>query len=78
MIRTLKRFFLRTVSTLHLNTLFLVSRWRQQRLLILCYHGTSLDDDHNWAPGLFMPISLFEQRLQWIKEHECTVLPLGF
>ena len=39
------------------------SRWRQQRLLILCYHGVSLEDEHQWRPTLYIPPQKLEQRL---------------
>jgi peptidoglycan/xylan/chitin deacetylase (PgdA/CDA1 family) len=53
------------------------SRWRQQRLLILCYHGTSLADEHLWRPGLYMDPTTLEQRLEILKRGRYPVLPLA-
>jgi peptidoglycan/xylan/chitin deacetylase (PgdA/CDA1 family) len=52
------------------------SRWRQQRLLILCYHGTSLEDEHLWRPGLYMHPKKLEQRLELLRKGFYSVLPL--
>lgn len=52
------------------------STWRRKRLLILCYHGTALDDEDRWRAPLFMPIQQFEQRLERIKSGGYHVLPL--
>jgi peptidoglycan/xylan/chitin deacetylase (PgdA/CDA1 family) len=53
------------------------SKWRNERLLILAYHGLSLLDEHEWNPELFMHPELFHQRMRILKESGCTVLPLG-
>jgi peptidoglycan/xylan/chitin deacetylase (PgdA/CDA1 family) len=53
------------------------SRWRQQRLLILCYHGTSLEDEHLWRPFLYIDPGKLEQRLESLKKGNFSVLPLG-
>ena len=53
------------------------SRWRQQRLLILCYHGTSLEDEHLWRPFLYIHPQKLEQRLESLKKGQFSVLPLG-
>ena len=53
------------------------SRWRQQRLLILCYHGTSLEDEHLWRPTLYIHPQKLEQRLEALKKGKFSVLPLG-
>ncbi|MDQ3753647.1 MAG: polysaccharide deacetylase family protein [Acidobacteriota bacterium] len=53
------------------------SKWRRERLLILCYHGISLDEEHHWSPGLFLPSDYFRARLQILKKTGCNVLPLG-
>jgi peptidoglycan/xylan/chitin deacetylase (PgdA/CDA1 family) len=53
------------------------SSWRRKRLLILCYHGTSLEDEHLWRTALFMPIEQFAQRLECIKRGGYRVLPLA-
>jgi peptidoglycan/xylan/chitin deacetylase (PgdA/CDA1 family) len=53
------------------------SRRRSRQLLILCYHGISMDDEHEWAPGLFMSADTFESRLERLRLGGYRVLPLG-
>lgn len=53
------------------------SRWRRERLLILCYHGISLEDEHRWRPGLYLQPSQLERRLQILSAGKYSVLPLG-
>jgi hypothetical protein len=50
--------------------------WRRSRLLILCYHGVSAHDEHEWDPLLYVSTATFERRLALIRRHGCTVLSL--
>jgi peptidoglycan/xylan/chitin deacetylase (PgdA/CDA1 family) len=58
------------------SRLVLKSNWRRQRLLILCYHGTSIDDEHHWDPQLYMAPAQLRRRLELIRESGCAPLPL--
>jgi len=76
---TLSRVKLATLHVLKVAGVFEVvadSRWRQQRLLILCYHGISLADEHLWRPGLYMSPRTLEHRLEILKRGKYAVLPL--
>jgi peptidoglycan/xylan/chitin deacetylase (PgdA/CDA1 family) len=53
------------------------SSWRQQRLLILCYHGTSLEDEHVWRPSLYIDLKKLEYRMAALQFGGYRVLPLG-
>jgi peptidoglycan/xylan/chitin deacetylase (PgdA/CDA1 family) len=53
------------------------SAWRRNRLLILCYHGISLSDEHEWDSCLYMSPAEFETRLRAIQRGGYAVLPLG-
>lgn len=53
------------------------SGWRQQRLLILCYHGTSIEEEHLWRPALYIQPEKLQQRLELLKKGNYAVLPLG-
>ena len=50
---------------------------RSRRLLILCYHGISLRDEHLWRPRLYISPGQFRQRLEVLKSFSATVLPFG-
>src|SRR5207249_8815632 len=48
MLKRFKQATLRSLKTSGVSTLVHNSRWRRQRLLILAYHGISLEDEHLW------------------------------
>ena len=51
------------------------SRWRQQRLLIWCFHGVSIRDEHEWNPALYLSPRHFRERLELFARTGCNVLP---
>lgn len=77
MLRDLKLSSLRASRALGLFRIARDSRTRRRRLLILCYHGISIDDEHEWAPGLYMSQDQFASRLSVLRRDGYSVLPLG-
>ena len=77
MLRSLKLLFLRLANAGGVSSALMNTAWRRQRLLILCYHGISTDDEHLWNPSLYMPAALFRKRLLTLRERRCNVLGLG-
>jgi len=53
------------------------SKWRNARLLILCYHGISRRDEHLWRPSTYMEPSVFRERLEILKRSNYNVLQLA-
>lgn len=76
MLKKLKQVTLSGLKTCGAFTLVRESKWRQGRLLILSYHGVSLEDEHEWDPDLFMSPAGFQARMEILRKHGCTVLSL--
>jgi len=76
-LKVIKRVPLRVLKSSGIFHAVRDSEWRRRRLLILCYHGTSLEDEHLWRTALFMPIEQFAQRLECIQRGGYRVLPLS-
>ena len=76
MLKKFKQAALQSLKTTGVSRLVHNSRWRRQRLLILAYHGISLDDEHLWNGSLFISADTFRARLQQLKKSKCAVLPL--
>jgi peptidoglycan/xylan/chitin deacetylase (PgdA/CDA1 family) len=53
------------------------SRWRTQRLLILCYHGVSRSDEHLWRPTLYIEPRVLAERFEILRRGKYNVIPLG-
>jgi peptidoglycan/xylan/chitin deacetylase (PgdA/CDA1 family) len=53
------------------------SRWRQGRLLVLCYHGVAIEDEHRWNPSLYMSQPVLRRRFELLRERGCHVMPFG-
>jgi len=53
------------------------SNWRRQRLLILCYHGIAMGEEHGSHPEMFLPTETFARRMEILARSGATVLPLG-
>lgn len=71
-----KRSLLHASKGLGISRLIGNSAWRRHRLLVLCYHGVSLQDEHEWNPFLYVSPQTFEARLQLLRDLNCHVLPL--
>ena len=77
MLRLVKRGALGLASVTGLSGLLRDSSWRQQRLLILGYHGVARYDEHEWDPQLYIAPERLRQRMQLLAQERCNVLPLG-
>ena len=66
----------RTMRSLGAFSVSAGSRRRHSRLLILCYHGISLNDEHKWLPLLYITREQFRQRLAMLRQARASVLPL--
>jgi peptidoglycan/xylan/chitin deacetylase (PgdA/CDA1 family) len=75
--RQLRRAALTTLKSCGAFGVVRESAWRRQRLLILCYHGVSLDDEHEWRPYLYLSPQRIEQRLDILARGKYSVLPLA-
>jgi peptidoglycan/xylan/chitin deacetylase (PgdA/CDA1 family) len=76
MLKAAKQFSLAVGKQLGLFRIVGGSRWRRQRLLILCYHGISRDEEHLWKPALYMQRPVFAARMELLKRGGYAVLPL--
>jgi peptidoglycan/xylan/chitin deacetylase (PgdA/CDA1 family) len=77
MIGSLKRSSLALSRHLGVSRIVADSAWRRQRLLILCYHGIALEDEHRWDPSLYVSAAHLERRLTLLRKNRCAVLPLS-
>ncbi|MBS1859383.1 MAG: polysaccharide deacetylase family protein [Acidobacteria bacterium] len=60
-----------------MSTWLFSTDWRKSRLLILCYHGVSLDDEHLWDPSMHLSPEVFRSRLKCLRDNQCAILPLA-
>jgi peptidoglycan/xylan/chitin deacetylase (PgdA/CDA1 family) len=76
MIAVLKQSSFSASRCLGLTSLVAASAWRRERLLVLCYHGVSLEDEHEWDPELYISPAALGRRLDALTHAHCAVLPL--
>jgi peptidoglycan/xylan/chitin deacetylase (PgdA/CDA1 family) len=76
-LKSLKHAFLQAAKGAGLFELVGGGRWRRNRLLILCYHGVSIEDEHEWNPALYISQPDFERRLTILQETRCAMVSLG-
>ena len=76
MVKQLRRAVLQGLRSCGVFHLVRNSQWRRNRLLILCYHGISQEDEHLWRPRLYMPSDIFQQRLEILKRGSYNVLSI--
>jgi peptidoglycan/xylan/chitin deacetylase (PgdA/CDA1 family) len=73
----LKELFLRVAQRCGLFEIVANSRWRQRRLLVLCYHGVAMRDEREWWPEMYFSQQEFRERLQLLRDGGYKVLPLS-
>jgi peptidoglycan/xylan/chitin deacetylase (PgdA/CDA1 family) len=76
MLRNIRRSVLRLQRSSGMFRLVADSKWRRNRLLILCYHGISRLDEHLWRPNLYMRSEIFQERLEILERGRYNVLAL--
>jgi peptidoglycan/xylan/chitin deacetylase (PgdA/CDA1 family) len=77
MLKFLRRVALTSLKSVGFFGIVENTEWRRERLLILCYHGVSLEDEHEWWPALYVSPQHLERRLGILRDGKYKVLPLG-
>jgi peptidoglycan/xylan/chitin deacetylase (PgdA/CDA1 family) len=77
MLRFARRSVQASLHACRVTSAVAATRWRRERLLILCYHGLSIADEHEWDPELFVTQDFLRTRFQALRQHSYNVLPLA-
>jgi peptidoglycan/xylan/chitin deacetylase (PgdA/CDA1 family) len=77
MLNTAKRVTLEISRSLGVYHRAASSRWRRERLMILCYHSVALEREHEWRPTLFFRAEALARRFELLRRGGYNVLPLG-
>lgn len=75
--RWLKQPLLRLARNLRAFDAVNSSSWRDQRLLILCYHGIADGEENQWNGELFLSRATFSERMESLHRRHCAVLSLN-
>lgn len=76
MLKLLKTAVLQLAEATRATSLLSSSAWRRHRLLILCYHGVSRYDEHEWS-DLYISAETFLRRMDMLREARCNILSLS-
>lgn len=76
MLKRAKAGVLRLAEYSGVTHLLSTSSWRRNRLLILCYHGVSQYDEHEWS-DLYISPTAFRRRMELLVRCGCDVLSLS-
>jgi peptidoglycan/xylan/chitin deacetylase (PgdA/CDA1 family) len=76
MLKRAKTGILRFAEVTGASRLLSGSAWRRNRLLILCYHGVSMYDEHEWG-GPYISREALRRRMELVARARCNVLPLS-
>jgi peptidoglycan/xylan/chitin deacetylase (PgdA/CDA1 family) len=76
MLKQAKMGVLRLAEKTGVSRLLASSGWRRNRLLILCYHGVSRYDEHDWS-ALYISPEMLRRRMQLVAQAGCNVLALN-
>jgi peptidoglycan/xylan/chitin deacetylase (PgdA/CDA1 family) len=76
MLKQAKMGVLRLAEETGVSHLISGSAWRRRRLLILCYHGISMYDEHEWERLYISPATL-RRRMELVAQARCNVLSLS-
>lgn len=76
MLSALKRHLFSAAHRTGVVALVAGSRWRRRRLMILCYHGVSLDDEHEWHGDLYVSQARLRERFAQLRREGYHVIPL--
>ena len=76
MLKVIKQNMLSALKLAGIFTLVKNSRWKQQRLLTLSYHGLSPYDEHLWNPEMSLTVQTLRDRFQILKDGDYNVVPL--
>lgn len=71
-----KSWLMRAARVSGLSAVVSASSWRSARVLVLCYHGISMGDEHEWDPALFVSQEQLRRRMQMLRDEQCSVLSL--
>ena len=73
----LKEAVLRVARSLGAFALARDSAWRSKRLLIVCWHGVTTGDEHEWNPSMYITQERLRERLRGLRDGGYNVLPLA-